>query len=512
MDENNKTAVSEQEYITNFNTSEAWMNRTFCSTKERVAYLVKSSVGSLSLGKYDTGSDIFLYKIYGLSPDARANAAIGLTIYDMINDPLSALIIDKMRTRWGKFKPFQWLALIPSLAVGLATCLMPIIAEGNGFDAAQKLLFYMVISYINETIGAFFGGGGYIDNVFTPNPNERTSLLVSAKFISELFARFPEQLMGIMFDLVNNGKLKLNLVNMFAGFKTFWWLVATLPGVWWVIVSKERVPQSLQPPPAMKGFFSVFRNRPMLIYMLSGFIGGIDIGTSESLYYDSVLKFNMMSTIAGIPGMPISYASYPWATKFRKRFSTKALWVMQSLSITVSESIFFLTGLIGGKENGFYKKKVPMTIAAMIGNCLEMVFYGTKKILDPEINFEVLDYCEWKNGYRVEATINLARSYIDKVKGAVLTKVNAMLLEKWAGFQVGADAVQTNETMWRMFITACGPKLIFDYLCVVPMLFYNIDKKTRDRMYLELEKSRAATAAREKRLRDAAEKGDTIAE
>ena len=106
MDENNKTAVSEQEYITNFNTSEAWMNRTFCSTKERVAYLVKSSVGSLSLGKYDTGSDIFLYKIYGLSPDARANAAIGLTIYDMINDPLSALIIDKMRTRWGKFKPF----------------------------------------------------------------------------------------------------------------------------------------------------------------------------------------------------------------------------------------------------------------------------------------------------------------------------------------------------------------------------------------------------------------------
>ncbi|MBR3766983.1 MAG: MFS transporter [Clostridia bacterium] len=505
MDENNKTAVVEQDYISPITSSPAYMNRMFCSTKERVAYIVKSSVANLTLGKYDTGSDIFLYKIFGLSPDARANAAIGLGIYDMVNDPLSALIIDKMRTRWGKFKPFQWLSLIPNLILGLATCLMPIIAEGQGMDAAQKLVFYMIISYISETVGAFFGGGGYIDNVFTPNPNERTSLLVSSKFISELFAKFPEQLMGVLFDLVNNGKIKLNLLNVFVGFKTFWWVIATIPSVWWIIVSKERVPQSSTPPPVLKGMLSVFRNRPMLIYMLSGFIGGIDIGTSESLYYDSVLKFNMMSTIAGIPGMPISYASYPWATKFRKKFSTKALWMMQSLSITASETIFFLTGLIGGKENGFYKKKVPMTIAAMIGNCIEMVFYGTKKIIDPEINFEVLDYCEWQNGYRVEATINLARSYIDKVKGIILTKINAVLLEKWAGFQSGLDAVQTNETMWRMFITACGPKLIFDLICVIPMMFYNIDKKTRERMYLDLEKARAATAAREKRLRDAEE-------
>ena len=76
MDENIKTNVAEQEYISPVSINDAYMNRIFCSTRERVAYIVKSSVASLSLGKYDTGSDIFLYKIYGLSPDARANAAI----------------------------------------------------------------------------------------------------------------------------------------------------------------------------------------------------------------------------------------------------------------------------------------------------------------------------------------------------------------------------------------------------------------------------------------------------
>ncbi len=480
----------------------AYMNRNFCSTKERVAYILKTSTAALSMGKYDTTSELFLYKIFGLDPEAHGNAAVTLGIYDLINDPLSAVIIDKMRTRWGKFKPFQYLALIPSMLVGFITCVMPLIADSQGMNAAQRLVFYMIISYISETVGAFFGGGGYIDNVFTPNPNERTALLVSSRFASDLFRRVPEQLAGILFDLVANGKISINLTKVFSTMKTFWWVIATVPAIMWVFLSKERVPQSEKPPRVMKGMFSVFKNKPLLIYTLSGFVGGIDIGTSESLYYDTVLKFNMMSTIAGIPGMPISYASYHWATKFRRRFSTKTLWIFESGSIFVSELTFFLVGLIGGKENGFYKKKLPMTIAMMLGNSLEMVFYGTKKIIESEINYEVLDYCEWQNGYRVEATINLITGYINKVRGIALTKINSMLLARWAGFESGLTAVQTPDTMWKMFVAAFGPRLIFDLLSFIPIFFYNIDQKTRDRMYLDLERSRAATAATAKKISD----------
>ncbi len=481
----------------------AYMNRKFCSTKERVVYILKTATAELNLGKYDTTSELFLYKIFGLNAEAHGNAAVTLGIYDLINDPLSAVIIDKMRSRWGKFKPFQYLALIPSILVGITTCIMPLIADAQGMDAAQRLIFYMILSYISETVGAFFGGGGYIDNVFTPNPNERTALLVTSRFASDLFRRFPEQLAGILFDLVANGKIHINLTKVFASMKSFWWVIATVPAVMWVFVSKERVPQSEKPPQVVKGMFSVFRNKPLLIYTLSGFVDGINVGTSQSLYYDSVLKFNMMSTIAGIPGMPISYASYPWATKFRKRFSTKTLWLFQRGSIITSEVTFFLVGLIGGKTNGFYKKKLPMTLAMMFGTSLEMVFYGTKKIIEQEINYEVLDYCEWQNGYRVEATVNLLTGYINKVRGIALTKINTMLLSRWAGFESGLTAVQTEDTMWKMFIAAFGPQLIFDFISLVPMFFYNIDQKTRDRMYLDLERTRAQTAANEKQNADA---------
>ena len=499
---NNNVDVQTREYVFETNTP-AYMNRNFCSTKERVTYILKTATSHLTLGKYDTSSELFLYKIFGLDAEAHGNAAVTLGIYDLINDPLSAVIIDKMRTRWGKFKPFQYLSLIPNVLLGFVTCIMPLIADAQGMDGAQRLIFYMVLSYIGETVGAFFGGGGYIDNVFTPNPNERTSLLVSSNFASDLFKKFPEQLAGILFDLVANGKIHINLTKVFASMKSFWWIIATIPGIMWVFVSKERVPQSEKPPQVVKGMFSVFKNKPLLIYTLSGFVGDINVGTSESLYYDSVLKFNMMSTIAGIPGMPISYASYPWATKFRKRFSTKALWLMQSGSIIFSESLFFFVGLIGGKENGFYKKKLPMTLAMMVGNCVEMVFYATKNIIGSEINYEVLDYCEWQNGYRVEATVNLITGYINKVRGIVLTKINTMLLARWAGFESGLTAVQTTDTMWKMFIAAFGPHLIFDLLSLVPMFFYNIDQKTRDKMYLDLERTRAQVAATEKQKSDA---------
>lgn len=486
----------------NGNLNQAYMNRLFCSTRERVAYTLKAAFGGLNLGKYDVGSEIFLYKFFGLSPLRYAKASAGLGVYDMINDPLSAAIIDNMRSRWGKFKPFQYLSLLPSLAIGFFLCILPAFANNRGFDESQRLFTYMAIMYINETVGAFFGGGGYIDNVFTPNPNERTSLLVLAKFFADV--KIPAQVFGILYDLIDNGKLDMDVTGLFVGMKLTIWIIATVVNVFWIFVSRERVPQTEKPPHPVKGVLSVFTNKPLLIYTVSGVVDGIDVGTSESLYYSDVLHFNMLPTVGGIPGAPISYFSYPLATKFRKRFSTKRLWLMQRGSIFVSEFCFLMFGMLGGKEHGMYLKRVPMTIIFGLGNCLEMVFYGTKQIIGPEINYEVLDYCEWKNGYRVEATINLITGYFNKVKDIILKIVNGWLLEKWAGYQSGLGAVQSIDTMWKMFVASFAPRLCFDFLSMVPMFFYNVDRATRERMYLELELRRAADAARIKQQTDAA--------
>lgn len=487
----------------------AYMNRIFCSTRERVAYVLKAAFGSLNLGKYDTGTDFHLYKIYGISPTQLANANIGLGIYDMLNDPLSAAIIDNMRSRWGKFKPFQFLSILPNIVIGLFNCILPLLAMNLNFNGTTKLWVWMAVAYATETVNAFVGGGGYIDNVFTPNPNERSQLLLAGKFVSELGAKFPSQLAGIIFDLISNGKLNLNIVKVFVVMKTFWWVLANVPNIWWSVVSKERVPQSEKPPHPVKGILTIFKNKPLLLYTLSGFIDGINVGTSESLYYSDVLKFNSIGVVGGILGSPISYASYPLSTKFRRKFATKTLWIFSRGSTILSETMFLLVGLIGGKKNGFYLKKIPMLIAFTIGNCFEMVFYATKRVVSDEINYEVLDYCEWKNGYRVEATINLLTGYINKVKNIILQVINAHLLEKWAGYEAGFNSVHSVDTMFKMFVAAYAPKLVFDYICLIPMFFYNIDAKSREKMYYDLGMRRAEEALKQKQKMEKAPIAET---
>jgi Na+/melibiose symporter-like transporter len=319
-------------------------------------------------------------------------------------------------------------------------------------------------------------------------------MLVVAKFFADV--KIPAQLFGILYDLIDNGKLDMDVTRLFVVRKLVIWVSTTVVNVNWILVSRERVPQTEKPPHPLKGFLSVFRNKPLLIYTLTDVVDGIDIGTSESLYYADVLHFNMLPTVGGIPGSPVSYLSYTWAPKFREKYSTKRLWLMQRFSIFVSEAFFLLFGMIGGKTQGLYLKRVPMTIAFGLGNVLEMVFYATKQIVGSEINYEVLDYCEWKNGYRVEATINMINGYFKKLKDILLRIVNGWLLEKWAGYQSGLTASQSIDTMWKMFVASFAPRLVFDFLSMVPMFFYNIDRGTREQMYLELEQRRAAEAAR----------------
>lgn len=490
-DENKITEVKSQSY----------MNRIFCSTKERVSYIMYKAFGQTTMGKYDVGSELWLYKMYGVQPTALAKAQVALGIYDIVNDPVTAAIIDNMRTRWGKFKPFQYLSLPPAIIMGVFICMLPIIANQFGWDANQRLLYYMIYAFINETVNAFFGGGGYIDNVFTPNPNERTSLLVSSKFVGDLIGKLPQQVVAIVLDVAGNTLTEQAYAKVMT--KTFvtgkWivWIISIVPTIFWYLNSKERVVQSAKPPHPLKGFLSVFRNKPLLVYTLSDLIDGINVGQGGDLYYNDVLHFNTLTTIAGIPGSPISYASYGFVSKFRARLSTKSLWFLCRGSTFFRELMFLAVGCIGGKTNGLYLKKIPMSLTFMIGNCIEMCFYATRRVIGDEINYEVLDYCEWQNGYRVEATVNMMKGYFTKVKDIILRVVNAWLLETWAGFKVGEGQVQTIDTKFRLFVTAFGPKLIFDAFCFIPMMFYNIDAGTRMKMYKDLEKVRSMRSSME---------------
>ena len=129
-------------------------------------------------------------------------------IWDVINDVFFGAIVDKTRTRWGKFKPYL-VALGISGTIG--TCiywLLPILFSGRGQEDIWKFIGYLALMVVREGAGTFRAiAQKGIQATITPHPVDRTRLITIADFVSgALGEKLPEQIMTILLDLNGGNK------------------------------------------------------------------------------------------------------------------------------------------------------------------------------------------------------------------------------------------------------------------------------------------------------------------
>ena len=80
-----------------------FQNRRYVGTKETVAYVVYDMSQSFNINAY---SQRFVTNILQVSLRFQRIANVINGIWDVINDVFFGAIVDKTRTRWGKFKPY----------------------------------------------------------------------------------------------------------------------------------------------------------------------------------------------------------------------------------------------------------------------------------------------------------------------------------------------------------------------------------------------------------------------
>ncbi|MBR3621167.1 MAG: MFS transporter, partial [Clostridia bacterium] len=93
-DSNAAVAVEFQE------SAAAHKDRRYVGTKETVAYILYDIAQSFNINKY---SDIFITDIVKIGLKFQAIVSFVVGLWDMVNDIFLAAIVDKTRTRWGKF-------------------------------------------------------------------------------------------------------------------------------------------------------------------------------------------------------------------------------------------------------------------------------------------------------------------------------------------------------------------------------------------------------------------------
>jgi len=468
-------------------------DRRYIGVKETAAYCIFDSSKSINIGAYSGRFNLDLVKI-----DFRWGAVAGVIsgIWDIINDTFAGVLVDRTKTRWGKFKPYLLAFAVPGTVFGILGWLTPYFFDRNPKNF-KKLIYSMTLGMTGELMNTFrgFAETGFISSI-SPNPHDRVLLFTIAEVISGLWESFPSMFMGLLIDLINHNKISMSMQGAYLSMGTFCAVYGGAAALFYFSVAKERIAQSIEKPSVRDGIKTILNNRPMLLMMLSDFMNIFKFDTGTQNYFADVLGTVSIQNIIILPGAPLSMLSYtylPWA---QKRFSTKSLWIFGDMQKDVANLFIFLVGSIGGRgTKGLYRNVWVIGAAYMLKDIVYKSTLSVYKIIPKMIMTEALDYCEWKNGYRTEGTTLAAKGLVQKIAGVMIGPLRNLIMIK-IGYSLQAGfGQQTDRTKYLLFLGCTLLPSITGLLSNVPKFFYRGSLETRERMYEELAHMRAVKRA-----------------
>jgi len=485
------------------------VGRRYVGTRETFAYVmydVAQNVPKINMDEFN---------MRVLPVDLKIQALLGpfATAWDVINDLFLAALVDKTRTRFGKFRPYLVLYPLYGIPMTLVTFILPYLFWDTANDYLPKIAMSFAVGLFNEMTKtlADICRTGMIANI-TPNVEERLLLITKANFYSMFGEDFPRQVFDVLRDIISRSaqktlkQINLNMRTLYLTFGMGTIVIAGGLSLYFALVSRERVfgseATSEKPPTIKESLLALRRNRPLFMLMLAEVLGSINVKSQSGHYYKAVLNFANFSTVSGIPGGPISFISYAWVPKLRQRFSTKALWIMKDYVNPPMMVLIYFFGRIKTRNPEKIAKGitrnfldlVPMLIVYGIQNTIDMCFYGVYKVIPEELRNECIDYGEWKSGFRSEGIVGVMRGLPAKITGTLGNAMNTLILNA-IGFQIGETYISQNEnTKSSVFLLSTLVPALFSLVTLPPKLLFNITKKDREVMYVELAERRAAAA------------------
>ena len=447
-------------------------NRRYVGSRETTAYVLYDIAQSFNLGSKGT---YFITDVLVIALRWQTIISAVVSVWDVINDLFLAAIVDRTNTRFGKFKPYLIMYAGPGAILGILYWAMPVFFPGASASYMPKIISYFVLQMVTNLATSLYNIAktGILATI-TPDTLDRTRLINQANLISSLVENIPKQAVTIFIDLVNRGVMKIKMSTLFVVMGVVTSAISSLLAFYFSVVYKERVLQSVEKPNYKETLTSIIRSKPLMLLALS----------------DMLASFSSAELVVGVPGMFVTYASYAYVTKLREKFSTKALWIFGDHF----GNFLLLAVWIFGSINKNYKKTWTMLIAFMVRETIWNGVYALRKVIPTEIGNEVIDYGEWKYGYRTEGITGVVKGLASKIIGSLGAVINTVLLQA-IGYRQGLKpGQQSARTEYLLFLTCTLVPAAAGICGMIPKFFYNIDDKTRKRMYEELAERRSETA------------------
>ena len=384
-----------------------------------------------------------------------------LRIAELFVDPFIGNIIDKTKTRWGRFKPW-----VLGGAVIAAVTLAILFTDFGGLTVSNPTLYLIIFAIVYFIMDIFYSAKDVAIWSMIPalsfDSHEREVTATVARIGSVFGAQMVTVIVMpvvLYFSVNQNGG---------AGDPTGWFAFACIGGgiatLGAIILGlgtheQDNALRENKEETSAKDVLKVLTKNDQLLWMAIAYLVygiGINIVNNFNLYYfiyviGDATKFSILGVINTVIGL-LAVAAFPiLTTKFSRRklfFSSIAVMAVALVLYAMSGTNVTLA-LIGA---GLFALPQPLIFLIVLMTITDSVEYGQLKL-----------------GHRDEAVCLCVRPLVDKFAGAVSSGIIG-LAAIWVGMTGGASASGlTADNMMRLQIVMFAAPII---LMIVGALIY----------------------------------------
>jgi len=440
-------------------------------------------------------NQFFMMSFLGLSGTLYGLMATISTVWDALDDPLSGVIIDRSRTRWGRLRPF----LLLSMPFWSVTSILFYCVPGSLVSLQSKFVYALALTILNGIGHSYLGSWELLLYNITPNMNERGRLIATEKFL-RLFTYLPSLVaVGVDFLPKATGNA-VTQQSVYTGSSFVFVVIAVAFVLFGFFNMKERVAvmtgEEMKNVSIFRSFVSLIKCRPLLVVLLATFfsdVKGIGGSSEDFFWLNCTGKLSNRVLCSLFTGFP-NYVTTPVTPVLVRKFGLRATAVGAGVFGGVTYTLLYLIGYnpfggSGGSMKNFVYMVLGLTICGLPNHIMS--------VCDPLLKGDMYDYLEWSTGMRNEGIVNAVSGYVRKLSGSLIKMISGAVYD-WIKFTQPKDA-------YGNAIPHTNPKVlkgIFGVFALAPaasrfgyalaLLLFNVNGRFKERMLEELAVKRLA--------------------
>jgi glycoside/pentoside/hexuronide:cation symporter, GPH family len=436
------------------------------SKREKLAYGGGDLASNFIFTTVNTFLLVFYTDVVGIAPAVAGAILLGARFWDAVNDPIMGMMVDRTRTRWGKFRPYLLFGAIPFGLVAVLTFSSPAFLGDTGrivYAVITYVLLGMVYTAVNTPYGA-------LTSAMTQDPTERTNISAVRMFMAILGALIVSTLIPVLVPIIGGGDPTRGYPLTMAIFSVLG--VALL--FWTFSAVKERVKDvSATGKVSFRDFFSVIAKNDQLLLLsvvfLVLFTNNTIVGSVGVFFFTYVLGdvtlfslyslANFVPLLVGIPLMAVV------AARIGKK-KTMIIGLLISLAGPIAILLF---------TQNFVALLAFRVIASIGASAGVAIVWG----LVPD----TVEYGQWKTGVRAEGATYSIVGFFFKL-GVALGGIIPGLVLQAAGYV--ANVPQTERSLTAIIGLYSWVPIIITLIGLGCLLFYRLNEEYYEKILREL--------------------------